>query len=112
MTARERIDNGAVVYLPGGLYVAGPVPQQWNWLGEIQRRTNLATALISYCKPAQHPHPAALDDAVVAIRALHRSGELIDGRWILAGGSGRLQAGNGWPRRMPKSIPRRPTGRS
>lgn len=85
--APERVDNGAVVYLPGGLYVAGPVAQQWNWLGEIQRRTNLATALISYRKPPQHPHPAALDDAIAAILASHRRGELIDGRWILAGDS-------------------------
>jgi acetyl esterase/lipase len=85
--APERVNNGAVVYLPGGLYVAGPVATQWNWLGEIQRRTSLATALISYRKPPDYPHPAALNDAVTAIRTLHRRGELIDGRWILAGDS-------------------------
>ncbi|WP_283608163.1 hypothetical protein [Mycolicibacterium poriferae] len=33
--ARERIGNGAVVYLPGGLYVAGPVAPQWSWLSEF-----------------------------------------------------------------------------
>ncbi|WP_283608164.1 alpha/beta hydrolase fold domain-containing protein [Mycolicibacterium poriferae] len=43
--------------------------------------------MISYRKPPEHPHPAALDDAVTAIQALHRRGELVDGRWVLAGDS-------------------------
>ena len=56
-------------------------------IGEIQHRTKLTAALISYRKPPDYPHPAALDDAVTAIRALHRRGELIDGRWVFAGDS-------------------------
>jgi acetyl esterase/lipase len=78
---------GVVVYLPGGLYVAGPVAPQWKWLAEIQRRTGLAAATVCYRKPPEHPHPAALDDAVAVIASLHRSGELTEGRWVLAGDS-------------------------
>jgi acetyl esterase/lipase len=78
---------GVVVYLPGGLYMAGPVAPQWKWLAEIQRRTGLAAATVCYRKPPEHPHPAALDDAAAVIESLHRSGELTEGRWVLAGDS-------------------------
>lgn len=37
--APQRRQSAVVVYLPGGLYVAGPVAQQWNWLAEIQQRS-------------------------------------------------------------------------
>jgi len=46
---------GVVVYLPGGLYVAGPVAPQWKWLAEIQRRTGPDAATVCYRKPPEHP---------------------------------------------------------
>jgi acetyl esterase/lipase len=79
--------TGVVVYLPGGLYMAGPVAPQWKWLTEIQRRAGLAAATVCYRKSPEHPHPAALDDAIAVIESLHRSGELTEGRWVLAGDS-------------------------
>lgn len=39
----EWVNNDAVVYLPRGLYGAGPVAAQQNWLGEIQCRTTRRT---------------------------------------------------------------------
>jgi len=85
--ARDNHSRGVVVYLPGGLYVAGPVAPQWKWLAEIQRRTGFATATVCYRKPPEHPHPAALDDVVAVVRSLHQAGELTEGNWVLAGDS-------------------------
>lgn len=75
------------MYLPGGLYVAGPGVPQWKWLAEIQRRTGVATATACYRKPPEHPHPAALDDVVAVVRSLHHGGQLTEGNWVLAGDS-------------------------
>lgn len=85
--AHENQRSGVVIYLPGGLYMAGPVAPQWKWLAEIQRGTGLATATVCYRKPPEYPHPAALDDAVTVIRSLHENGELTEGNWVLAGDS-------------------------
>jgi acetyl esterase/lipase len=37
--------------------------------------------------PPRHPQPAALQDVVSAVTAMHASGELPSGRWVLAGDS-------------------------
>ena len=85
--ARSNYKAGVVVYLPGGLYVAGPVAPQWKWLAEVQRRTGVAAATVCYRKPPDHPHPAALDDVVAVIHSLHKTGEITAGHWVLAGDS-------------------------
>jgi acetyl esterase/lipase len=84
--ARQHGD-GVIVYLHGGAYLAGPVSLQWKWLAKIHRRTGLAAAMLLYRKPPRNPHPAALDDVVTVVLALHASGGLRDGRWVLAGDS-------------------------
>lgn len=76
-----------ILYLHGGAYMAGPVYLQWKLLAEIHRQTGLAAAMVLYRRPPQHPHPAALDDVLTAIRALHADGELREGHWVLAGDS-------------------------
>ena len=43
--------------------------------------------MVRYRMPPRHPFPAALDDAVAAIRAMRASGVIDDGRWILGGDS-------------------------
>ena len=85
--APELGKEGAVVFLHGGAYQAGPGDAQWAWLAEIQRRTGMAAAMILYRMPPTHPFPAALDDAVASLRAMCRDGRLTNGRWILGGDS-------------------------
>ena len=80
-------DRGVIVYLHGGAYIAGPVSLQWKWLAEIHRQTGLAAGMVLYRRPPGHPHPAALDDVVAVVRALHATGALPEGRWVLAGDS-------------------------
>lgn len=84
---RERRKTGTIVYLHGGAYVFGPASMQWAWLAEMHRRTGLAGAGVLYGMPPERPQPAALNDAIGAITAMHSSGELTEGRWILAGDS-------------------------
>jgi acetyl esterase/lipase len=79
--------NGVILYLPGGAYMAGPVSLQWRWLVTIHRQTGLAAAMVLYRRPPSDPHPAALNDVVAVIRALHTKGALRDGLWALAGDS-------------------------
>ncbi len=85
--APELRDEGVMVFLHGGSYLGGPVASQWAWLAEVQRRTGLAAAMVLYRMPPDHPFPAALDDALAAIRALHDAGRLVDDRWVLGGDS-------------------------
>ena len=85
--APELRSEGAVVFFHGGSYSGGPFRGQWAWLAEIQRRTGLAAAMVRYRMPPTHPFPAALDDAVTAIRAMRASGVIDDGRWFLGGDS-------------------------
>ena len=79
--------RGVVVFLHGGSYIIGPGRNQWGWLAEIQRRTQLAVASVIYRMPPDDPFPAALDDALAAIRGMSEAGQLQDGPWVLAGDS-------------------------
>lgn len=79
--------QGVILYLHGGAYLAGPVSPQWKWLATIQRQTGLAAGMLLYRRPPRNPHPAALDDVLTAVRVLHGTGELPEGRWVLAGDS-------------------------
>ena len=85
--AHDQHRRGTVVFLHGGAYTGGPFAGQWKWLAELHRTAGVAAAMVLYRMPPRHPHPAALDDTIRAITALHASGELEEGRWILAGDS-------------------------
>ena len=84
---RDRRANGVIIYIHGGAYVLGPTADEWNWLTTLAERTNTAAVGIVYRMPTDHPFPAALDDAVAAVKALVQSGALPRDRWILLGGS-------------------------
>lgn len=85
--APQQAANGTVVQLHGGAYISGPIATQWHWMAELQKRTSLATAMVIYRMPPEHPHPAGLDDALNAIIAMQDSGTLTAGKWILYGDS-------------------------
>jgi acetyl esterase/lipase len=76
-----------LLYLHGGAFLAGPVSLYWKLLATIHRQTGLATGMLLYRRPPQNPHPAALNDTLTAIRALHANGQLTEGHWVLAGDS-------------------------
>lgn len=84
---RARNERGVVVYLHGGAYVLGPVAAQWRWAAELGDAASVAVAVVRYRMAPDHPHPAAVDDAVTAVAALQDDGTLVAGRWALAGDS-------------------------
>ncbi len=85
--APELSAEGTLVFLHGGAYMAGPDNGHWAWLAQVQRRTGIAAAMVRYRMPPTSPFPAALDDAVAAVRSLSASSVLADGRWVLGGDS-------------------------
>jgi epsilon-lactone hydrolase len=84
---RANTANGVLVYFHGGGFLWGPLKEQWAWLSLMARRTNMACLLVDYRKAPEHPHPAAVDDALSVIRELQAAGTLTDGRWAVAGDS-------------------------
>jgi acetyl esterase/lipase len=83
----KRRGHPVILYLHGGAFLAGPVSVQWKWLVRVHRQTGLAAGMLLYRRPPRNPHPAALEDVIAAVRALHADGELPEGRWVLAGDS-------------------------
>ena len=77
----------AILYLHGGAFLAGPVSLHWKLLATIHQQTGLAAGMLLYRRPPQNPHPAALNDTLTAIHALHTNGQLTEGHWVLAGDS-------------------------
>ncbi len=61
---------GAVLYLHGGGYVIGSRISHGGIAGTIAAASGRRTALPEYRLGPEHPHPAAVDDAVAAYRGL------------------------------------------
>lgn len=78
--------NGALVYLHGGSYNAGPFDEQWEYIADMCARTNLAALVIDYRLAPQNPFPAGLDDSLIIIETLLASGDLPE-KWFLLGDS-------------------------
>jgi epsilon-lactone hydrolase len=62
-----------VLYLHGGGYVYGSLASHQGLCGEISRAAGAAVVQLDYRLAPEHPHPAALDDAVAAFRELAQS---------------------------------------
>ncbi|KRD14382.1 hypothetical protein ASE48_05125 [Mycobacterium sp. Root265] len=76
-----------ILYLHGGAFLAGPISLHWKLLATICQQTGFATGMVLYRRPPRDPHPAALNDTLTAIQAMHANGQLTDGHWVLAGDS-------------------------
>ncbi len=80
-------DRGVLVYLHGGSFVTGPVAGQWRWLAALGAELSVSAVVIDHRLAPEHPHPAALQDVLAALRSLGSAGVLRPGRWALAGDS-------------------------
>jgi acetyl esterase/lipase len=64
-------DEGRVVlYLHGGAYVLGSVRTHRDLAGRISRAARARVLNLDYRLAPEHPHPAAVEDAVAAYRSL------------------------------------------
>jgi acetyl esterase len=71
---------GIVIYFHGGGWVLGDI-DQYDALGrEIAAGTDCAVVLVDYRKAPEHPYPAAVDDAWLALEWTYRNMDEIAGR--------------------------------
>ena len=79
-------DDAAIMYLHGGGYVLGSPATHRNLTGYLSQAAGIRVLAVDYRLAPEHPHPAAVDDAVTAYRWLLASG-LTPERVMLAGDS-------------------------
>ncbi len=73
--AAERADEGrAILYLHGGAYVGGSLRTHRGIAAQIAIAGGVPVHLPDYRLAPEHPHPAAVEDAVAAYRGLLGSG--------------------------------------
>ncbi len=80
-------DSGrAILYLHGGGYVIGSINTHRSLAARLSRAAKARVLVIDYRLAPEHPHPAAVDDAVAAYRWMLSQG-LKESRIALAGDS-------------------------
>ncbi|HVN85689.1 MAG TPA: alpha/beta hydrolase [Candidatus Binatia bacterium] len=75
IAAPEARQDSVILYLHGGGYVIGSINTHKELASRLSRAARARVLLIDYRLAPEHPHPAAVDDAVAAYR------------WLLAGGA-------------------------
>lgn len=69
------VDDASVIfYLHGGAYAIGTAASSVGLASDLARRAGARLVSVDYRLAPEHPHPAAVDDAVVAYRGLLDSG--------------------------------------
>jgi acetyl esterase/lipase len=67
-------DDVAIVYLHGGGYVMGSLDTHRGLCGRLSRASRARVLSVDYRLGPEHPHPAAVEDAVAAVRFVRESG--------------------------------------
>ena len=67
-------DARVIFYLHGGAYAIGTAASSVGLASDLARRAGARLVTIEYRLAPEHPHPAAIDDAVMAYRGLLDSG--------------------------------------
>jgi acetyl esterase/lipase len=72
--AEGAADDSAVLYLHGGGYVAGSVDSHRNLTGHLAKAMGCRIFAADYRLAPEHPHPAPVEDATAAYRAMVAQG--------------------------------------
>jgi acetyl esterase/lipase len=72
--AADADSEWVIVYLHGGAYAIGTAASSVGLASDLARRVGARLVSVDYRLAPEHPHPAALDDAVAAYRGLLDSG--------------------------------------
>jgi acetyl esterase/lipase len=67
-------DDRALVYVHGGGYTMGSLATHRALCGRLSRVGRLRVLNVAYGLAPEHPHPAAVEDAVVAVRWVYAQG--------------------------------------
>lgn len=86
LTPETAGDERHVLYLHGGAYVEGSPKSHTALAGQVAHAAGATTWLIDYRLAPEHPHPAAVEDALAAYRALLDAG-IAANRMAIAGDS-------------------------
>jgi phosphinothricin tripeptide acetyl hydrolase len=70
MVPQDLTNNRVVLYLHGGSYICGSPDSHRSLAGNIAIASKARTLVIDYRLAPEHPHPAAVEDAVAAYRWL------------------------------------------
>jgi phosphinothricin tripeptide acetyl hydrolase len=76
----------AIVYLHGGGYAMGSVASHRGLCARLSQAARARVLSVDYRLGPEHPHPAAVEDAVAAVRFVRKSG-VAPGRTAIAGDS-------------------------
>jgi acetyl esterase/lipase len=79
-------DDVAIVYLHGGGYVMGSLDTHRGHCARISQAARARVLSVDYRLGPEHPHPAAVEDAVAAVRFVREQG-FAPGRTAVAGDS-------------------------
>lgn len=74
LTPENATGDRHVLYLHGGAYVEGSPKSHTALAGQVAHAAGATTWLIDYRLAPEHPHPAAVEDALAAYRALLDAG--------------------------------------
>ena len=72
--APEARGDRAIVYLHGGGYCLGSIATHRALCGQLSRLTGARVLNVGYRLAPEHPHPAAVEDAVAAVRWIYAQG--------------------------------------
>jgi acetyl esterase/lipase len=86
VTAPGADPGRAILYLHGGGYVIGSINTHRAMAGRLSRAAKARVLVIDYRLAPEHPHPAAVDDAVAAYRWMLQQG-LKPSRIVVSGDS-------------------------
>jgi acetyl esterase/lipase len=86
LSAPDADAGRAVLYLHGGGYVIGSIDTHRSLAARLSRASKARVLVIDYRLAPEHPHPAAVDDAVAAYRWMLGQG-LKPARIVVAGDS-------------------------
>ncbi|HAA67097.1 MAG: alpha/beta hydrolase [Acidimicrobiales bacterium] len=64
----EASENHLIIYFHGGGYIGGSIATHRNLTGHLARRSNCRVLSVEYRLAPEHPHPAAVEDAVKSYR--------------------------------------------
>lgn len=70
-------EGGTVVHFHGGGYCVGSPELALPWAGALAREAGVPVVLPDYRLAPEHPHPAALRDAVAVLQALGTEGPVV-----------------------------------
>jgi hypothetical protein len=74
VTIRDVDTTNTILYFHGGVYVVGSAAESVPLVSDLARRARAKAVTVDYRLAPEHPHPAAIDDAVAAYRGLLDSG--------------------------------------